>query len=169
VDYLCKVSPEWEMKVGRGTSVQWPVGLGGQGNEGVAGQVKQTAGAIGYVELIYAIQNHMSYGKVKNQAGEFIEASLASVTAAASGAAKNMPADFRVSITNAPGKGAYPISSFTWMLIPAKISDGAKKKDITDFLHWMLTNGQTMTEALSYAPLPKSVVTKEMAQIAKIK
>ena len=129
VDYLAKVSKEWETKVGRGASVQWPVGLGGQGNEGVAGQVKQTPNSIGYVELIYAIQNKMPYGKVKNLAGEFVQASLASVTAAAAGAAKNMPEDFRVSITNAPGKGVYPISTFTWLLIPEQIKDRRQEKD----------------------------------------
>src|SRR6185503_11238380 len=131
VDYLSKVSKEWETKVGRGTSVNWPVGLGGKGNEGVAGQVKQQPNSIGYVELIYAIQNKMAYGKVKNAAGEFVEASLASVTAAAAGM-KEMPDDFRVSITNAPGKGVYPISSFTWLLIPSKIADPAKKTAIKD-------------------------------------
>ncbi len=169
VDYLAKISKEWETKVGRGASVQWPVGLSGQGNEGVAGQIKQTQNSMGYVELIYAIQNKMEYGKVKNLNGEFVQASLASVTAAAAGAAKAMPEDFRVSITNAPGKGAYPISSFTWMLVPEKIADPAKKKIITDFLGWMLKDGQTMTEALSYAPLPKEVVVKEQKAIAKIK
>ena len=169
VDYLSKVSKEWETKVGRGASVQWPVGLGGQGNEGVAGQIKQTPNSIGYVELIYAIQNKMPYGKVKNVAGEFVEANLASVTAAAAAAAKAMPEDFRVSITNAPGKGVYPISSFTWILVPEKISDPAKKKIVTDFLTWMLKDGQTMTSALSYAPLPKEVVAKETKAIAKIK
>jgi phosphate transport system substrate-binding protein len=169
VDYLAKISKEWETKVGRGASVQWPVGLGGQGNEGVAGQIKQTPNSVGYVELIYAIQNKMPYGKVKNVEGEFVEANLASVTAAAAGAAKAMPEDFRVSITNAPGKGAYPISSFTWILVPEKISDPAKKKIITDFLTWMLKDGQTMTSALSYAQLPKEVVAKETKAIAKIK
>jgi phosphate transport system substrate-binding protein len=169
VDYLAKVSKEWETKVGRGTAVNWPVGLGGQGNEGVAGQVKQTPNSLGYVELTYAIQSKITYGKVKNAAGEFVEATLASVTAAAAGAVKTMPDDFRVSITNAPGKGAYPISSFTWLLIPEKISDPAKKKAITDFLAWMLKDGQTMTEALSYAQLPKEVVAKEVKAIAKIK
>ena len=149
--------------------MNWPVGLGGQGNEGVAGQIKNTANSMGYVELIYAIQNKMPYGKVKNANGEFVEASLASVTAAAAGAAKAMPEDFRVSITNAPGKGVYPISSFTWLLIPEKIADPAKKKAITDFLSWMLKDGQTMTGALSYAPLPKEVVAKESKAIAKIK
>jgi phosphate transport system substrate-binding protein len=168
-DYLSKVSPEWKMKVGAATSVNWPVGLGGQGNEGVSGQIKQTGNTIGYVELIYALQNKMPYGKVKNSAGDFVLADLNSVTAAASGAAKTIPDDFRVSITNAPGKGAYPISSFTWLLIPEKIADPAKKKAITDFLTWMLKDGQTMTEALSYAPLPKEVVAKETKAIAKIK
>jgi phosphate transport system substrate-binding protein len=168
-DYLSKVSKEWEMKVGRNASVNWPVGLRGQGSEGVTGQVKQTPNSIGYVELTYALQNKIQYGKVKNAAGDFVEPSLASVTAAAAGAAKTIPDDFRVSITNAPGKGAYPISSFTWLLIPAKIADPAKKKAITDFLAWMLKDGQTMTEALGYAPLPKDVVAKETKAIAKIK
>jgi phosphate transport system substrate-binding protein len=165
-DYLSKVSKEWEARVGKSTSVKWPVGLGGKGNEGVSGSVQQTANSIGYVELIYALQNKMSYGKVKNAAGEFVQASLPSVTAAAANAA--MPDDFRVSITNAPGKGVYPISSFTWLLIPSKIADPAKKKAITGFLSWMMADGQKMTEALSYAPLPKEVVTKEMKAIAKI-
>jgi phosphate transport system substrate-binding protein len=169
VDYLSKVSKEWETKVGRGASVNWPVGLGGQGNEGVAGQIQQTRNSFGYIELTYAIQNKVPYGKVKNPDGEFVQASLASVTAAAAGAAKTMPEDFRVSITNAPGKGAYPISSFTWLLIPEQIKDPAKKKIITDFLAWMLKDGQTMTEALSFAQLPKEVVAKEVKAIAKIK
>jgi phosphate transport system substrate-binding protein len=169
VDYLSKISKEWETKVGRGASVNWPVGLGGQGNEGVAGQIKQTPNSFGYVELIYAIQNKMPYGNVKNPAGEFVQASLASVTAAAAAAAKTIPDDFRVSITNSPGKGAYPISSFTWLLIPEQIKDPAKKKVITDFLTWMLNDGQTMTEALSYAQLPKEIVAKEAKAIAKIK
>jgi phosphate transport system substrate-binding protein len=168
VDYLSKISKEWETKVGRGTSVNWPVGLGGKGNEGVAGQVKQTPNSIGYVELIYAVQNKMAYAKVKNAAGAFVQADLASVTAAAAGAAKEIPDDFRVSITNAPGKGSYPISSFTWLLIPSKIADPAKSKAIKDFLQWMLKDGQKMTEALSYAPLPKAVVDKEAKAIAKI-
>src|SRR5208282_4058746 len=151
----------WETKVGRGTSVNWPVGLGGKGNEGVAGQVKQTPNSIGYIELIFAVQNKMPYGKVKNAAGEFVQADLAGVTAAAAGAAKEIPDDFRVSITNAPGKASYPISTFTWLLIPEKIPDAAKKKAITDFLHWMLTDGQKETAMLDYAPLPKQVVDKE--------
>src|SRR5262245_3241537 len=158
VDYLSKVSPEWKMKVGVGTSVNWPVGLGGKGNEGVSGLVKQTPNSIGYVELVYAVQNKMGYGKVRNAAGSFVKADLASVTAAAAGASKQMPEDFRVSITNADGKDAYPVSSFTWLLIPSKIPDAAKKKAITDFLNWMLADGQNMAEALSYARLPKPVV-----------
>jgi phosphate transport system substrate-binding protein len=168
VDYLSKISKEWETKVGRGTSVNWPVGLGGKGNEGVAGQIQQTPNSIGYIELIYAVQNKISYGKVKNVSGAFVEASLASVTAAAAGAMKEMPDDFRVSITNAPGKDSYPVSSFTWLLIPEKIGDATKKKAITNFLTWMLADGQNMTEALAYARLPKPVVAKEQKAIAKI-
>jgi phosphate transport system substrate-binding protein len=166
-DYLSKVSKEWETKAGRGTSVNWPVGLGGKGNEGVSGQVQQTPNSIGYVELIFAVQNKMKTGKVKNMAGNWVQASLAGVTAAAA-SSKEMPDDFRVSITNAPGKDAYPISSFTWLLIPEKIADPAKNKAIKDFLKWMLADGQTMTSNLAYAPLPKAVVAKEMKAIAKI-
>jgi len=168
VDYLAKVSPEWKTKVGVNASVNWPVGLGGKGNEGVSGLIKQTPNSLGYVELIYAIQNKMTYGKVRNSAGKFIKADLASVTAAAAGAARSMPADFRVSITNAPGSDAYPISSFTWLLIPSKIQDPVKKKAITDFLKWMLTDGQNMVEALSYARLPKEVVAMEQKVIPTI-
>ena len=164
-DYLSKVNDEWKGKVGKGTSVNWPVGLGGKGNEGVSGLVKQTPNAIGYVELIYAVQNKMAYGKVKNSSGDFVKADLAGVTAAAAGSAQNMPDDFRVSITNAPGKTAYPISSFTWLLIPSKFSDTAKRDAIKGFLKWMLTEGQNQTEALSYAKLPKEVVTKESKTI----
>ncbi len=167
-DYLAKVSPEWKSKVGVNASLNWPVGLGGRGNEGVAGLVKQTPNSIGYVELIYAIQNKMGYGKVRNSAGTFVKADLASVTAAAAGTTKAMPADFRVSITNAPGKDAYPISSFTWLLIPSKIPDPAKKKALKDFLQWMLTDGQNMVEALSYAKLPKELVPMEQKTIAGI-
>lgn len=168
VDYLAKVSPEWKEKVGVGTSVNWPVGLGGKGNEGVSGQIEQTPYSIGYVELIYAIQNKLPYGKVRNLSGDFVKADLASVTAAAAGAATNMPDDFRVSITNAPGKTAYPVASFTWLLIPEKIQDPAKKKVITDFLRWMLTDGQNSTESLAYARLPKPVVAKELKAISLI-
>jgi phosphate transport system substrate-binding protein len=161
-DYLAKISDEWKSKVNKGASVNWPVGLGGKGNEGVAGLVKQTANAVGYVELIYAIQNKMPYGTVKNSSGVFIKADLAGVTAAAAGAAKNMPDDFRVSITDAPGKAAYPISSFTWLLIPAKFSDGAKRDALKGFVKWMLADGQNYAESLSYAKLPKEVVAKEV-------
>jgi phosphate transport system substrate-binding protein len=167
-DYLCKVSPEWERKVGKNTSVNWPVGLGGKGNEGVAGLIKQTPYSVGYVELIYAAQNNIPYGLVKNSAGEFVKASLAGVSAAAAGAAKSMPDDFRVSITNPPGKEAYPISSFTWLLIPAQIQDAAKKAAIKDFLGWMLISGQQYCEPLAYAKLPKEVISKEQKAIALI-
>jgi phosphate transport system substrate-binding protein len=169
VDYLSKVSKEWETKVGRGTSVNWPVGLGGKGNEGVAGQIKQTPNSIGYIELIYAIQNKMAYGNVRNAAGKFVKPSTASVSAAATGSLKEMPEDFRVSITNAAGKDSYPISSFTWLLIPARIQDQAKKKALVDFLRWMLDNdAQATAEALDYARLPKAVVAKEIKAISKI-
>ena len=168
-DYLAKVSPAWKAKITPDTSVNWATGIGAKGNEGVAGMVRQTPHSLGYVELIYAIQNKMDYGVMKNASGAFIKADLASVTAAAAGAAGAMPADFRVSITNAPGAKAYPISTFTWLLIPTEIKDPAKKKALTDFLHWMLTKGQTYTQALGYAPLPAQVVTKETKAIALIK
>jgi phosphate transport system substrate-binding protein len=168
-DYLSKVSPEWKSKVGANTSVNWPVGLGGKGNEGVAGQVKQLPNSIGYVELLFAVQNKMAYGSIRNAAGAFVKADLETVTDAAAGAAQNMPADFRVSITNAPGPKAYPISSFTWMLIPSKIPDAGKAKTIKDFLKWMLTTGQQQAAAMSYAPLPKEVVAMELKQIDMIK
>jgi phosphate transport system substrate-binding protein len=167
-DYLSKISSAWKDKVGKSTSVNWPVGLGGQGNQGVAGLVKQTPDSVGYVELIYAIQTKMPYGIVKNAAGVFIKASLESVTAAAAGAAKEMPADFRVSITNAPGKAAYPISSFTWLLVPSKISDAAKRDAIKGFVKWMLGPGQDYTEALAYAKLPRAVVAKELTALNKV-
>jgi len=167
-DYLSKISSEWQSQVGKGTSVKWPVGLGGKGNEGVAGMIRQLPGAVGYVELIYAVQNKISYGSVKNSAGEFVKASLESVTAAAASAPK-MPADFRVSITNAPGKDAYPISSFTWLLIPQQSKDAAKGKILADFLNWMVTDGQKMTAALSYAPLTDGVVQKEKEAIKLVR
>jgi phosphate transport system substrate-binding protein len=166
-DYLSKVSSDWQSTVGKGTSVKWPIGLGGKGNEGVAGMVRQLPGAIGYVELIYAVQNNIAYGSVKNAAGSFVKASLESVTAAAASSPK-MPPDFRVSITNAPGKDAYPISSFTWLLIPTPSKDPAKGKILADFLNWMVTDGQKMTGALSYAPLPESVVQKEKEAIKQV-
>ncbi|MGA2740173.1 MAG: phosphate ABC transporter substrate-binding protein PstS [Bryobacteraceae bacterium] len=168
-DYLSKVSPEWKTKVGVNASVSWPVGLGGKGNEGVAGVVKQTPNSVGYVELIYVLQNKMTYGSLRNAAGVFLKADLDSVTEAAATAAKTMPADFRVSITNAPGKRAYPISTFTYLLIPSKIDDQEKKKAIVAFVHWMLNDGQKYAAALAYAPLPKDVVAKEEKQIALIK
>ena len=168
VDYLSKISPEWKSKVGVNTSINWPVGLGGKGNEGVSGLVQRTPYSLGYVELIYAVQNKIPYGRVRNAAGTFVKADLASVTAAASSAAKHMPSDFRVSITNAPGKDAYPIASFTWLLIPSKIPDPEKKKVITDFLNWMLTDGQKMVEALSYARLPAEVIAMETKAISQI-
>jgi phosphate transport system substrate-binding protein len=167
-DYLSKISEEWKTKVGKGASVNWPVGLGGKGNEGVTGTVKNTPNSIGYVELIYAIQNKMPYGRVKNSSGAFVKADLASVTAAAAAAVKNMPDDFRVSITDAPGKTAYPISSFTWLLVPAKFSDATKRDAIKGFVKWMLADGQNYAEALSYAKLPKEVVAKELKAIDKI-
>ena len=169
VDYLAKVSPEWKQKVGVNTSVNWPVGLGGKGNEQVAGLVKQTPGAIGYVELIYAIQNKISYGAVQNAAGKFITASTESVTAAAAEAAKKMPPDFRVSITNAPGDGAYPISSFTWLLLYETPQDKALGKVMVDFMNWALTDGQKFAPDLGYAPLPASVVELEKKALLKIK
>jgi phosphate transport system substrate-binding protein len=165
-DFLSKVSPDWKTKVGAAKSVNWPTGLGGAQTAGVAGLVKQTPYSVGYVELIYAIQTKMGYGLVKNASGDFVKASLESVSEAAAGAA--MPDDFRVSITNAPGKKAYPISSFTWMLIPAKIDDAAKAKEIHTFLAWMLTEGQKAAPALAFAPLPKPVVVKEQKQLATL-
>ena len=167
-DYLSKVSAEWQGQVGKGTSVKWPVGLGGKGNEGVAGMIRQMQGSIGYIELIYAVQNKIPYGLVKNAAGNFVKASLDSVTAAAASAPK-MPADFRVSITNAPGKDAYPISSFTWLLIPAQSKDAAKGKIIADFLNWMVGDGQKMTAELSYAPLPATVAAKVKDEIKQVR
>jgi phosphate transport system substrate-binding protein len=167
-DYLSKVSADWKNQVGSGTSVKWPIGLGGKGNEGVSGSIRQLQGSIGYVELIYALQNNIPFGSVRNEAGVFLKASLEGVTAAAASAPK-MPADFRVSITNAPGKDAYPISSFTWLLIPQQSKDPAKGKILADFLRWMLGDGQKMTNELSYAPLPANVAQKEKEVITQIK
>jgi phosphate transport system substrate-binding protein len=167
-DFLSKISGEWASKVGAKSSVNWPVGLGGKGNEGVSGLVKQTPNSVGYVELIYAVQNKMSYGLVQNADGKFVKADLASLSAAAAGAAKTMPDDFRVSITNAPGATAYPISSFTWLLIPVQIQDAAKRDAIKQFLNWMVTSGQTSVEALSYAQLPKAVQAKELKAISLV-
>ncbi len=167
-DYLSKVSSEWSSKVGKNTSVEWPTGLGAKGNDGVTGLVKQQKGSIGYVELIYAVKNHLPYGKVRNKNGEFVKADLASVTAAA-GALKTMPSDFRVSITDESGKGVYPISTFTWLLVPSKFSDAAKGKAMVGFLKWAVTTGQSSVESLDYAKLPASLVEKEQKAIAEIK
>ena len=167
-DYLSGVSDEWKTKVGRGASVNWPVGIGGKGNEGVTGTIKNTPNSIGYVELIYAESNKIPYGNVQNSAGVFVKASLSAVSAAAAGKAKEMPDDFRVSIVNAPGKTAYPISSFTWLLIPEKFSDASKRDALKGFLKWALADGQNYAETLSYAKLPKEVVTKELKAIDKI-
>jgi len=167
-DFLSKASDEWKNKVGKATSVNWPVGLGGKGNEGVTGLVKQTPGSIGYIELIYALQNNIPFGNVQNAAGKFVKADLAGVTAAAAAAAKEIPDDFRVSITNAPGPTSYPISSFTWLLIPAQIQDAAKRDAIKAFLKWMLNEGQNYNEGLSYARLPKPVVAKETKAISLV-
>jgi len=167
-DFLSKASGDWKSKVGSGTSINWPVGLGGKGNEGVSGLIKQTPDSIGYVELIYALQNKIPFGLVQNADGKFVKASLEGVTAAASGAAKSMPDDFRVSITNAPGATSYPISSFTWLLIPDKFKDAGKRDAIKTFLKWMLTDGQQYNEPLSYAKLPKAVADKESKAISKI-
>ena len=166
-DFLSKVSPDWKSKVGSGTSPNWPVGLGAPRNDGVAGLVKQTPDSIGYVELVYAVQNNIPYGKVQNAGGKFVKGDLASVTTAAA-SMKEMPNDFRVSITNAPGAGAYPISSFTWLLIPAQISDAAKRTAVKGFLAWMLADGQNYNEGLTYAKLPKNVIAKESKQISEI-
>lgn len=166
-DYLSKVSNDWAQGPGKGTAVKWPTGIGAKGNEGVAGMLRQMDGAIGYVELIYAEQNHIAYGKVKNAAGEFVKASLDSVTAAAKTA--KIPNDYRVSITNAPGKGVYPISTFTWLLIPQKNADANKQKIIVDFLDWMVNDGQQMTKQLTYAPLPAEVATRVKATIGQLK
>jgi phosphate transport system substrate-binding protein len=165
-DYLSKANAAWKSKVGSGTAVKWPAGLGAKGNEGVAGLVRQTPNSIGYVELVYAIQNKMAYGKVRNAAGAFVKADLTSVTAAAASA--TMPDDFRVSISNAPGKDAYPISSFTWLLVPARFQDARKRGVITAFLRWMLADGQKMAEPLGYAPLPKAVIDKELKAVSSI-
>src|SRR2546427_7854865 len=165
VDYLSKVSPEWKDRVGVATSVNWPVGVGAKGNEGVTGLVKQTPGSLGYVELIYAKQNNINYGLVQNQAGEFVNADVSSVTAAAAGALAAMPKDFRVSITNAPGPGVYPISSFTWILLYEDPPDKKLAAILVDFMKWALSDGQTFGPDLGYAPLPAGVIQQEMDQL----
>ena len=165
-DFLSKVSPEFKQKVGVATSVTWPAGIGGKGNEGVAGQVKQLPGSIGYVELIYAIQNKIQFGAVKNAAGNYLKASLSGVSAAA--ATAEIPADYRVSITNAPGKDSYPISTFTWLLVTTKARDAKKDATLKAFLKWAVTDGQGLNEALGYAKLPDSLVKRELATIATL-
>jgi phosphate transport system substrate-binding protein len=169
-DFLAKVSPDWKKTVGVATSVNWPVGVGAKGNEGVAGLVKQTPGSIGYVELIYAVQNNLAYGSVQNLAGEYVRASTETVTnAAASAGGANMPKDFRVSITNAPGKNVYPISSFTWLLFYENPKDKARAKAMNDFMRWALTDGQKFAPELGYAPLPPAVVALEMEALKRIR
>ena len=168
-DYLSKISPEWKQKVGANSSLNWPIGVGGKGNEGVAGLVRQSPASIGYVELVYALQNKIGYGAVQNQAGEFINPDIKSVTAAAAGAMSSMPKDFRVSITNAPGQGAYPISSFTWILMYENPDDKAQARVMTDFMKWALSNGQAMAETLGYARLPDALVAQELELLNRIK
>ncbi|HET9299652.1 MAG TPA: phosphate ABC transporter substrate-binding protein PstS [Candidatus Polarisedimenticolaceae bacterium] len=169
VDYLSKISPEWKEKVGVATSVSWPAGVGGKGNEGVAGLVRQSPGALGYVELIYALQNKIAYAAVQNAAGAFVRASLPSVTAAAAGAATAMPEDFRVSIVNAPGQDAYPIASFTWILLREDSGDPARSRAMVDFLRWALTEGQATAEGLGYARVPPQVAEKAIAALSRVR
>jgi phosphate transport system substrate-binding protein len=168
-DYLTKVSKDWEAKVGRGTSVNWPAGLGGKGNEGVSGLVKQTPGALGYVELAYAVKNNLPYASLKNKSGVFVEPSLESVTAAAAASAKNLPEDLRVSITDADGKNSYPISGFTWLLVYKQMKDKQKGEAMVKFLKWAMSEGQSYAKDLLYAPLPKEVVKRCEAKIGQIK
>jgi phosphate transport system substrate-binding protein len=168
VDYLSKVSPEWEKRVGRGTSVSWPVGLGGKGNEGVAGQVKQVPGALGYVELAYAITNKLPAASIRNQAGKLVEPTIESTTAAAAGVAKSMPDDFRVSMTNPPGADAYPIASFTWLLVYRDQPNEAKGRALVKFLWWAIHDGQKYPASLLYAPLPAPVVKQIEAKIKQV-
>ncbi len=169
-DYLSAVSPDWAKAPGKGKELQWPVGIGAKGNEGVAGQVKQTAGAIGYTELAYAKQNHLSTAAIKNASGEFVEPSIESATAAAAGISAKLPpnTDYRISIVNAPGAGAYPISSFTWLLIPKTIASAAKRKQITDFLRWYLAKGEASAASLDYAPLPQPLIANLTARVDSI-
>ncbi len=167
-DYLSKVSADWNKQPGKGTSVKWPTGLGGKGNEGVTALVQQTPGAIGYVELIYAINNKLPFATLRNHDGAWVTGSLAGVTAAAAADAAQMPADFRVSITDAPGRDSYPLSSFTYLLVYERQADATKGKALAAFLHWMLTEGQKYAPDLQYAPLPSALVSREQRQIEKI-
>jgi phosphate transport system substrate-binding protein len=160
VNYLSKVSPLWKTRVGEGTSVNWPTGLGGRGNEGVAGLVRQTPNSLGYVELAYALTNKMTFGSVRNKAGQFIRPSLSSTTKAMDGALRTIPDDYRVFFTNPDGKDAYPVAGFTWILINAEQADAVKGKALVEFLWWAIHDGQKYAPALLYAPLPKSLVTK---------
>jgi len=168
-DFLTKVSPAWAAGPGKGTAIKWAAGIGAKGSEGVAGMVRQTPGAFGYVELTYATENKIQYGAVKNADGKFVKATTDGVSAAAAASAKTMPADFRVSITNAPGATSYPIASFTWLLIPKQFADPAKGKAVADFLTWMLAHGESEAAGLGYAPLPKPVVDKVAVAIKSIK
>ena len=168
-DYLGKVSPEWKQKVGVNSALDWPVGVGGKGNEGVAGLVKQTPASIGYIELVYALQNKISYGAVQNRAGEFVNPDVTSVTAAASGAMASMPKDFRVSITDSPGPGAYPISSFTWILLFEYPKDKASAAVMVDFMKWALGDGQALAGDLGYARLPARWCRQELELLNRIK
>jgi phosphate transport system substrate-binding protein len=168
-DYLAKVSPEWKSKVGVNNALNWPTGIGSKGSDGVTGQVKSTPGAIGYTELTYALTNKIAYGTVQNAGGKFVKASTESVTAAAASAATRMPADFRVSITNAPGDTAYPIASFTWLLLYENASDKGQAKAMVGFLTWALQDGQKFAPEMGYAPLPKEVVDLELKALAKVK
>ncbi len=168
-NYLCSVSPEWAKKVGTGTSVNWPIGLGGKGNEGVAGQVKTTRNSIGYVELAYAFENKLPYGTLKNKSGVFVQPSIKSTSAAAAGAAKSMPADYRIALVNQPGKDAYPIVGFTWLLVYEHQKDPVRGKKLVEFLNWELKRGQKMASALLYAPLPDNVAKMVEKTIKSIK
>jgi len=168
-DFLSKVSPDFKAKIGSATSVQWPVGVGQKGNEGVAGMIRNSPFSFGYVELIYAAQNHMLFGLVKNPAGNWVKASTDTVSAAAAGDADNIPADYRVSITNAPGANAYPIASFTWLLIPVPFDSPDKGKVMHDFLEWMLDHGESEAAAMTYAPLPDAVITRVRQSIDQVK
>jgi phosphate transport system substrate-binding protein len=168
-DYLSSVSPEWKTKAGMGTSVNWPVGLGGKGNEGVAGQIKNTRNSIGYVELAYAYENKLPYASLKNLAGNFVEPTIKSTSAAAAGAVGNMPADFRISLVNQAGKDTYPIVGFTWLLVYEKQKDSVKGKKLVDFLNWELKKGQKMAAAILYAPLPEKVAGMVEKTIKTIK
>ncbi len=168
-DWLSKVSPEWQQKVGKAAAVKWPVGIGQKGSEGVSGMVRQSKYSFGYVELIYAMSNKMQYGLVRNKAGKFVKGSIEGVTAAAAANAKNIPADYRVSITDAPGADSYPISSFTWLLIPTQAKDAAKGKALAGFLNWMIDKGEAEASSLSYAPLPKPVADRVKQTVATLK